>query len=223
MLIAARGAGVKRFIYASSSSVYGDHPGLPKLEEQLGKPLSPYAAGKRAGELYAMVFSDVYGLETIGLRYFNVFGRRQDPKGPYAAVIPKWIGSLLQGEQCVIFGDGSTSRDFCYIDNVIEANLLAATAPPRSQAVNKIYNVAVGGRTTLTTLFSLIRESVAKRDPHLAAAEAAHQPFREGDVRHSEADISRVRKLLGYSPRYAIAEGLDETVAWYFKERAFST
>ncbi len=211
MLLAARDAGVRRFVYASSSSVYGDHPGLPKVEDRIGKPLSPYAVTKRVDELYAQNFADAYGLETIGLRYFNVFGRRQDPNGPYAAVIPRWISALLAAQPTVIFGDGETSRDFCYVDNVVQANLLAACAPPKSEAVGGIFNIAYGARTTLTELHGLLRERLPVKD----AAPPDYQPFRPGDVRHSLAETAKAQTLLGYAPTHSVAQGLDETMEWY--------
>lgn len=215
MLLAARDAGVKRFVYASSSSVYGDHPALPKVEEQVGKPLSPYAVSKKVDEIYAQIVADSYGLETIGLRYFNVFGRRQDPNGQYAAVIPRWVAALLRHETCVIYGDGETSRDFCYIDNVIQANLLAATAPPKSDAVNRVYNIAYGGRTTLTELHQLIRERLGQHDPKIASLVPVYESFRPGDIRHSNADTRAANTLLGYEPQYSVGRGLDETMSWY--------
>jgi UDP-N-acetylglucosamine 4-epimerase len=214
ILLAAREAGVKRMVYASSSSVYGDHAALPKVEENIGQPLSPYAATKRVDEIYAGVWQRAYGLELIGLRYFNVFGRRQDPDGPYAAVIPRWIARLGAGEQCVIFGDGSQSRDFCYIDNTVQANLLAATTDDRS-ATGHIYNVGVGGRTTLLELHSLLRERVAQRRPDAQGLEPAHEGSRAGDVPHSQASIDKARKLLRYEPTHDIATGLSATVTWF--------
>ncbi|HET8655856.1 MAG TPA: SDR family oxidoreductase, partial [Longimicrobiaceae bacterium] len=196
MLVAARDAGVKRFVYAASSSTYGDHPGLPKVEDRIGRPLSPYAVTKYVNELYADVFRRTYGIATTGLRYFNVFGRRQDPDGAYAAVIPRWIGRLLSGRTCVINGDGETSRDFCYIDNVVQANLLAAMAVGEAGA-GEVYNVAVGDRTTLNDLYAAIRDGLARVQPELAGLAAEYGPFREGDVRHSQADISKIRTQLG--------------------------
>ncbi len=213
MLLAAREAGVKRFVYASSSSVYGDHPGLPKVEAQIGKPLSPYAVTKRVDELYAQNFHHAYGLETVGLRYFNVFGRRQDPDGPYAAVIPKWIDALLRGETCVINGDGETSRDFCYIDNVVQANLLAACVPSGSEAVGEVFNIAFGERTTLNELHAMLRARLESRG--FTTTEPRYQDFRPGDVRHSLADTQKAQSLLGYRPTHSVAKGLDETMDWY--------
>lgn len=214
MLIAARDAKVKRFVYAASSSTYGDHPGLPKVEGEIGKPLSPYAVTKYVNELYADVFAKTYGMETIGLRYFNVFGRRQDPNGAYAAVIPKWIGQLLEHQTPVIHGDGETSRDFCYIDNVIQANLLAATSP-KGPAVNRVYNVAYGQRTTLNDLFAHIRESLAHHDPQIASIKVCHGPERLGDVKHSLANISLARAQLQFDPLYDVPTGMSETISYY--------
>lgn len=214
MLVAARDAGVKRFVYAASSSTYGDHPDLPKVEEKIGKPLSPYAVTKVVNELYADVFAKTYGMDCIGLRYFNVFGGRQDPDGAYAAVIPKWTSALIHGEPVFINGDGETSRDFCYIDNAVQANLLAATAT-HPQAGNQVYNVAVGDRTTLNELFAEIRAQLLPRHPHLADAQPTYRDFRPGDVRHSLADISKAQELLGYAPTHRLREGLSEAVQWY--------
>jgi UDP-N-acetylglucosamine 4-epimerase len=216
MLEAARAAGVTRFVYAASSSTYGDSPGLPKREEVIGKPLSPYGLTKYVNELYADIYARCYGFETIGLRYFNVFGRRQDPAGAYAAVIPRWIGALLAGEEPTIHGDGETSRDFCYIDNTIQANILAAAATD-PEALNQVYNVAYGGRTTLNELFSLIREFLAERRSGIAGLEALHGPFRAGDVRHSQADISKAQRLLGFAPKFDVRTGLKETVDWFLR------
>jgi UDP-N-acetylglucosamine 4-epimerase len=214
ILDAARGAGIKRLVYASSSSVYGDDPNLPKTEATTGRPLSPYAASKQANELYAGVFGRCYGLETIGLRYFNVFGPRQDPQGAYAAVIPRWVSELLSGKQCVIHGDGETSRDFCYIQNVVQANLLAAaTSNPR--ALGNVFNVAYGESTTLNKLHGMISEALKAVHPDLQIAPVAHGDFRPGDVRHSLADISKATQLLGYRPSHAIQAGLAEAIDWY--------
>lgn len=217
MLVAARDARVARFVYASSSSVYGDHPGLPKVEDQLGKPLSPYAATKLANEIYADVFARCYRVASIGLRYFNVFGRRQDPEGPYAAVIPKWIAALIKNKPVHINGDGETSRDFCYIDNVVQANLLAATTN-NPAALNQAYNVAVNERTTLNQLFYLLRDGLAPAYAHLRSREPQYRDFRPGDVRHSLADISKAAKLLGYAPTHRIAQGLDAALDWYKRD-----
>jgi UDP-N-acetylglucosamine 4-epimerase len=213
LLTAARDARVARFIYASSSSVYGDHEALPKVEERIGRPLSPYAATKLVDEIYARVFQDAYGIETLGLRYFNVFGPRQDPQGPYAAVIPKWVDSLLRGAPCVINGDGETSRDFCAVQNAVQANLLAAMAP--SEATGCAYNVAFGARTTLRELFGFLRDGLARERPGLSAAEPSYGPFRAGDVRHSLADIGKARAALGYEPSHDVRAGLAEALPWY--------
>lgn len=214
MLVAAKEAGVKRFVYAASSATYGDHPKLPKVEDEIGRPLSPYALTKYVNELYADVFHRTYGLESIGLRYFNVFGRRQDPEGAYAAVIPKWIGAFLNGNQPVINGDGKTSRDFCYIDNVVQSNLLAALSD-NPDAVNQVYNVAYGARTTLNELFSLIREGLASVGAEVESVEPIYGPAREGDVRHSLADITKAKGLLGYTPQFDVKEGMKRTVEWF--------
>ncbi|MES2159782.1 MAG: NAD-dependent epimerase/dehydratase family protein [Pseudomonadota bacterium] len=214
MLVASRDAGVQRFVYAASSSTYGDHPGLPKREEVIGKPLSPYAVTKYVNELYADVFGRCYGLDSIGLRYFNVFGPRQDPDGAYAAVIPKWYGALLRAEPIYINGDGETSRDFCYIANVVQANILAATSV-NPDALNQVYNVALGDRTTLNELFAAIRERVARSTPAAAGAVAHYREFRNGDVRHSQASIDKLQRLLGYQPTHRVADGLDEATAFY--------
>jgi UDP-N-acetylglucosamine 4-epimerase len=216
MLVAARDAGVRRFVYAASSSTYGDHPGLPKVEDQIGRPLSPYAVSKYVNELYAGVFQRTYGLQVIGLRYFNVFGRRQDPDGAYAAVIPAWVGTLLAGGTCVINGDGETSRDFCFVDNVVQANLLAALAG--DEHTDEVYNVAVGGRTTLNELFAAIRDGLAAGQPELAGAAPEYRDFRFGDVRHSQADISKARTRLGYAPTHTVQQGLAEALPWYVQD-----
>lgn len=214
VLVAARDASVKRFIYAASSSTYGDYLGLPKVEDRVGKPLSPYAVTKAVNELYADVFARIYGIDCVGLRYFNVFGRRQDPNGAYAAVIPKWTSALINRKPVFINGDGETSRDFCYVDNAVQANLLAVTAPhPRGS--NQVYNVAVGDRTTLNELFAEIRAQLLPRYPHLAAAQPTYRDFRWGDVRHSLADISKAQQVLGYAPTHRLREGLREAVDWY--------
>ncbi len=214
VLVASRDAGVKRFIYAASSSTYGDHPALPKVENAIGKSLSPYAVTKLVNELYADVFSRCYKMETIGLRYFNIFGRRQDPNGAYAAVIPKWISSLIKGETLQVNGDGETSRDFCYIDNAIQANILAATTSNKN-AINQVYNVAVGDCTTLNCLLDQCRQLLLKNYPHLKDFKPEYIAFREGDVRHSQADISKIKSLLGYNPTHRVSEGLKEAVPWY--------
>jgi UDP-N-acetylglucosamine 4-epimerase len=214
VLIAARNAGVRRVVYASSSSVYGDDSDLPKIEGRLGRPLSPYAVTKCANELYAEVFARSYGLQTIGLRYFNVFGARQDPEGAYAAVIPRWARAILAGEPVMINGDGETSRDFCYVANAVQANLLAGTTDSR-EAQNRVYNVAVGARTTLNELFLMLRTALADRYHRELAAWPQYGPFREGDVRHSQADISLATRMLGYQPSHTLEQGLRETVPWY--------
>lgn len=213
MLTAARDAKVRSFTYAASSSTYGDHPGLPKVEETIGKPLSPYAVTKYVNELYADVFARCYGFACIGLRYFNVFGPRQDPNGAYAAVIPKWASALLKRAPVQINGDGETSRDFCFVDNAVQANILSAcaTAP---EALNQVYNVAVGDRTTLNTLFDLICDSLINEgiDPH---ARPEYRDFRAGDVRHSQADIAKAKCLLGYEPSHTLHRGVPEAMRWY--------
>ena len=214
VLVAARDAGVKRMVYASSSSVYGDHPGLPKHEDRIGTPLSPYAVTKRVDEIYAKVFHDVYQLPIIGLRYFNVFGRRQDPEGVYAAVIPRWIANLLDGKPCVIFGDGTNSRDFCYVDNIVQANLLAGTAPDAS-VLGTVYNCGCNGRTDLRELFKMIRDDLAKDVPAIAEAEPVFEGPRGGDVLHSQAAIDKITAALGYVPTHQVSEGMAETVSWF--------
>jgi UDP-N-acetylglucosamine 4-epimerase len=245
MLVAARDAQVKSFTYAASSSTYGDHPGLPKVEDLIGKPLSPYAVTKYVNELYADVFARCYGFNTIGLRYFNVFGKRQDPDGAYAAVIPKWTAAMIKGEQVFINGDGFTSRDFCHIDNTVQANLLAATAsaaapsPPAAvrrvgegwgegeplgegvqqpdatvSPLNQIYNVAVSGRTDLNQLFAALQQSLARNGVNYTQP-PVYRDFRAGDVRHSQADIGKARRLLGYAPQFDLASGIDQAMPWY--------
>lgn len=213
MLVAARDAQVKSFTYAASSSTYGDHPGLPKVEDIIGKPLSPYAVTKYVNELYADVFARCYGFTTIGLRYFNVFGKRQDPDGAYAAVIPKWTAAMINGEDVFINGDGETSRDFCFIENTVQANLLAATTD-NLDARNQVYNVAVSGRTTLNTLFNELKSSLAANGV-LYEKEPVYRDFRAGDVRHSQADISKIEGLLGYFPQYDIKSGIEKVMPWY--------
>lgn len=213
MLVAARDAGAESFVYAASSSTYGDSPELPKVEDKIGSPLSPYAVTKYVNELYADVFARCYGFQTVGLRYFNVFGRRQDPYGAYAAVIPQWFASLLKGETVFVNGDGETSRDFCYIDNVVQANLLASFAG--ADARNKVYNVAFGQRTTLNELFDLIKEEVTRHKPEAASAAPTYRDFRAGDVRHSLADITRAATLLGYAPAFDVRQGLRLAGDWY--------
>jgi UDP-N-acetylglucosamine 4-epimerase len=214
MLVASRNSKVKRFVYAASSSTYGDHPGLPKVEDQIGKPLSPYAVSKYVNELYADVFGKTYGLQSIGLRYFNVFGPRQDPVGAYAAVIPKWIASMIKGEPVYINGDGETSRDFCYIANVVQANLLAASTP-NAEAVNQVYNVAVGGRTTLNELYAQLKQNLISSCPNLKDAQPVYREFRAGDVRHSFASIDKARKKLGYEPTQSMGQGVVLAMPWY--------
>lgn len=222
MLVAARDAQVKRFVYAASSSTYGDHPALPKVEDRIGKPLSPYAVTKYADELYADVFARSYGIETIGLRYFNVFGRRQDPQGAYAAVIPQWVAAMIGNRPVTINGDGETSRDFCFIDNVVQANLLAATATAPA-AVNLVYNVAVSERTSLNQLYTMMQQLLQERFPHLRGQQPQYQDFRAGDVRHSQADITRARELLGYAPTHHIGAGLGEAMDWYVQHLAVAS
>ena len=217
VLVAARDAGVRRFVYASSSSVYGDHPALPKVEDAIGRPLSPYAVTKLVDELYADVFARCYAMQLIGLRYFNIFGARQDPEGAYAAVIPRWVRAMIVGEPVVINGDGETSRDFCYIDNAVQANLLAA-ATDDPAAIGQVYNVAVDERTSLNTLFELLREVVASRLPRVAEVSPVHGDFRPGDVRHSRADIGKARRLLGYAPTHRLGEGIAAAIPWYFAQ-----
>lgn len=214
MLNAARESGVKRFIYAASSSTYGDSRTLPKVEEQIGKPLSPYAVTKYVNELYADVFHNLYGIDCIGLRYFNVFGRRQDPDGAYAAVIPRFVRALLRHERPVINGDGTSSRDFTYIDNVVEANLLAARTGSE-KTLNTVYNVACGTETDLNALFGLLKRFLSEHDPEIAGIEPVHGPPRAGDIPHSLADISKARRLLGYTPRFDVENGLRLAVRWY--------
>lgn len=212
MLVAARDAEVKSFTYAASSSTYGDHPALPKVEENIGKPLSPYAVTKYVNELYADVFAKTYNFKTVGLRYFNVFGKRQDPNGAYAAVIPKWTAAMIAGDEVFINGDGETSRDFCFIENAVQANLLAAAAA--DEAKNEVYNVAVGDRTTLNMLFDSLKASLTKLDV-VYGLDQVYRDFRAGDVRHSQADVSKAGRLLGYQPSHRIAEGIEESMPWY--------
>lgn len=216
MLVAARDAGVRGFVYAASSSTYGDHPGLPKVEDEIGNPLSPYAVTKFANELYADVFSRCYGFGSIGLRYFNVFGPRQDPDGAYAAVIPKWIASLVRGETVYVNGDGETSRDFCFVENVIQANLRAALAVAPKQ--HEVLNIAVGDRTSLLELFRALRETLGRTHPDVRDAEPVHRDFRAGDVRHSLASIEKATRLLGYRPTHRVSDGLELAMAWYVED-----
>jgi len=214
MLVAARDAKVQRFVYAASSSTYGDSPTLPKVEDKIGRPLSPYAVTKYLNELYADVFGRCYGLQTIGLRYFNVFGPRQDPNGAYAAVIPRWVAAMLSGQTCVINGDGETSRDFCFVANAVQANLRAGTAAS-TDAANQVYNVAVGDRTTLNQLHDAIAASLQTVRPGLQVSPPQHADFRAGDVRHSLADVGKARSLLGYAPTHDVKAGLAQAVGWY--------
>ena len=214
MLQAAKEAEVESFTYAASSSTYGDHPALPKVEENIGNPLSPYAVTKYVNELYAGVYARTYGFKTIGLRYFNVFGKRQDPNGAYAAVIPKWISAMIKGEDVFINGDGETSRDFCYIDNTVQMNILAATAP--DEAKGEVYNVAVGDRTTLNDLVKTIKEELVRNNVSVELG-PTYRAFRSGDVRHSQADISKSKKQLCYQPSHNINEGIGEAMVWYVK------
>jgi len=217
VLLAARDAGAARLVYASSSAVYGDDPAQPKVESRIGRAMSPYGLSKRINELYADVFAACYGFDSIGLRYFNVFGPRQDPDGPYASVIPAWIGALLQGKTAYVNGDGSVARDFCYVDNVVQANLRAATVEQR-EALNQAYNVAVGQQTNLNELFELIRESLARRLPHLRNVQAVYREPRRGDMQLSRADVSHAARLLGYRPTFDLAAGLAPTVDWYAED-----
>lgn len=212
ILQAAKEASVKSFTYAASSSTYGDHPALPKVEENIGNPLSPYAVTKYVNELYASVYARTYGFKTIGLRYFNVFGKRQNPSGAYAAVIPKWVAAMIDGEEIFINGDGQTSRDFCFIENTVQMNLLAATAP--DEALDMVYNVAVGDRTTLNELYAAI-ESVLKGCGVQSEHKLIYRDFRDGDIRHSQADITKAQKLLGYKPSFNVMAGLVEAMPWY--------
>jgi UDP-N-acetylglucosamine 4-epimerase len=222
MLVAARDNCVKRLVYASSCAVYGDAAGLSKVEHELGRSLSPYAATKRANELYAEAFASCYGLETIGLRYFNVFGPRQDPDGPYAAVIPKWIAAMIKNEPIHINGDGETTRDFCYVANVVQANLLAATVGDPA-AINELYNVAVHARTSLNQLFAVLRDKLMPYHGYLENCAPTYLEFRPGDVRHSEGDISKAQLLLGYSPSHSVDLGLSEALDWYRRHLGSAT
>ena len=215
VLLAARDEGIQRFVFASSSSVYGDHPALPKVEANTGTPLSPYAVTKAMDEQYARVFRQIYGFPAIGLRYFNVFGPRQMPGGPYAAVIPRWIQALMQGGVCEIHGDGLTSRDYTYVADVVQANLLAATA--EDAALGQIFNVSFGARTTLTELYAMIQDRLQDAFPEVRGRAARHLPFRAGDVAHSQADTTKARTLLGYDPAYPVARGMAETVPWFLQ------
>lgn len=213
MLVAARDANVASFTYAASSSTYGDHPALPKVEENIGNPLSPYAVTKYVNELYADVFARTYGFKAIGLRYFNVFGKRQDPNGAYAAVIPKWTAAMIAGDDVFINGDGETSRDFCFIENTVQANILAATTQ-NDEAKNQVYNVAVGDRTTLNDLFNAIKDALNENGVTYTK-EPVYREFRAGDVRHSQANISKIKNLLGYDPEFLILQGVKNSMSWY--------
>lgn len=217
MLVAARDANVSRFVYAASSSTYGDHPGLPKVEDQIGKPLSPYAVTKYVNELYAQVFEKTYGLNAIGLRYFNVFGPRQDPDGAYAAVIPKWIGAMLRNEKIYINGDGETSRDFCFIDNVVQINILAAMKE-ESIRLDKVFNVAAGAQTTLNQLFKTIQARLSIQFPLIKQIMPIHREFRKGDVQHSLASIERARNILGYEPTHTFLSGIPIVLEWFARD-----
>lgn len=214
MLVAARDNSVKRFVYAASCATYGDHPGSPSVEEKIGRQLSPYAVTKYVNELYAEVFGRCYALGAIGLRYFNIFGPRQDPEGAYAAVIPKWIAAMIRKETVFVNGDGETSRDFCYVEDVVQANLLAATTL-RPEAVNQVYNVGANARTSLNQLFRLLCESLQPFYPHIQSFKPTYRDFQPGDVRDSQADISKATLLLGYKPAYTIRTGLNAALKWY--------
>ncbi len=214
MLIASRNANVKRFVYAASSSTYGDHPDLPKVEDKIGSPLSPYAVTKAVNELYASVFAKNYGFKTIGLRYFNIFGKRQDPKGAYAAVIPKWVSDILNKNDVFINGDGETSRDFCYIENTVQVNLLAAMSEDEN-AIDQVYNVALNDKTSLNDLYLMIESRLIERKPGLKNKLPIYRDYRKGDVRHSQANINKAKKLLNYEPTHSISRGLDEAMDWY--------
>lgn len=219
LLVAAHGATVSRFVYASSSAVYGDHAAPLKTEAETGRPLSPYAVTKLVNELYAENFARCYGFGSIGLRYFNVFGPRQDPDGPYAAVIPRWIAEMVRDEPVYINGDGSTTRDFCYVDDVVQANLLAATVEDRA-AVNQVYNVALNVGTSLNDLFEMIRARLEPRFPRLRALRPSYREFRHGDVRHSQADTGKAGRLLGYRPTWRVGDGLERAIDWYLEALA---
>lgn len=212
MLVTAKEAQVTSFVYAASSSTYGDHPALPKVEENIGKPLSPYAVTKYVNELYADVFHKTYGLNTTGLRYFNVFGKRQDPDGAYAAVIPKWTAAMIDNQDVFVNGDGETSRDFCFVENAVQANILAATAPDSSK--NEVLNVALGDRTTLNTLFNSLKLALQTNGVNYQKT-PVYRDFRAGDVRHSQADISKAKSLIGFQPEFKIQQGIDKAMPWY--------
>lgn len=219
MLVAAREARVKRVVYASSSAVYGDAPIQPQVESVTGRPLSPYAANKSVNETYAVAFQTTYGLQTIGLRYYNIFGRRQDPDGAYAAVIPRWIAKLLDGKQCSIFGDGETTRDFCHVANVAQANILAATVTD-SGATGQVYNIASAQSVTLNELFDLIKQQLDAATGSVSLASVRYEPFRAGDIRHSSGSIDKARRLLGYAPSHTVRDGLADALPWYMAEYA---
>jgi UDP-N-acetylglucosamine 4-epimerase len=212
MLVAAKEAKVESFVYAASSSTYGDHPALPKIEDNIGKPLSPYAVTKYVNELYADVFNKTYGLKATGLRYFNVFGKRQDPDGAYAAVIPKWTAAMIENQDVYVNGDGETSRDFCFIENAVQANILAATADDSGK--NQVYNVALGDRTTLNTLFDSLKNALQSNGIEYTKS-PAYREFRAGDVRHSQADISKAKSMIGFEPEFKIGQGIDKAMPWY--------
>ena len=214
MLVASKDANVRRFVYAASSSTYGNHPDLPKVEDKIGNPLSPYAVTKVVNELYAQVFAKTYGFKTIGLRYFNIFGKRQDPNGAYAAVIPKWVAAILNKDNVFINGDGETSRDFCYIDNTVQMNLLSATTD-NDEATDQVYNVALNDRTSLNKLYQMIEERLIQRTEGLEKKKPIYRDFRVGDVRHSQANIDKAQALLDYQPKYTISEGMDKAMDWY--------
>jgi UDP-N-acetylglucosamine/UDP-N-acetylgalactosamine 4-epimerase len=216
MLVASKDANVKRFVYAASSSTYGDHPDLPKVEDKIGSPLSPYSVTKVVNELYAQVFAKTYGFKTIGLRYFNIFGKRQNPNGAYAAVIPKWVAAILNKEDVFINGDGETSRDFCYIDNTVQMNLLAATTD-NDKATDQVYNVALNDRTSLNKLYQMIEDRLIQRTAGLEKKRPIYRDFRAGDVRHSQANIDKAQALLSYQPKYMISEGMDKAMDWYVR------
>jgi UDP-N-acetylglucosamine 4-epimerase len=216
MLVAARDAGVKRLVYASSSSVYGDHKGLPKVENETGNPLSPYAVTKKVNELYAGVFAGLYGLEVVGLRYFNVFGKKQDPNGEYAAVIPRFVKAMIRHEQPEIYGDGEQSRDFTYVGNVVHANQVAALSQGEG-VVNNVYNIAFGGRISLNELYRELRTNLSSFDPEIRSINPVYVAERPGDIPHSHASIDRARQLLDYNPQYSVKEGLERAIAWYWE------
>lgn len=216
ILVSARDAQVKRFVYAASSSTYGDHPGLPKVESVIGQPLSPYAVTKYVNELYADVFARCYAMQSIGLRYFNIFGPRQDPNGAYAAVIPQWIAALIRNQPLYINGDGETSRDFCFVENAVQANLLAALTT-YAQATNQVYNIAVNACTSLNQLYAMMHDLLIDRFPHISSHQPTYRDFRQGDVRHSQADISKAHALLGYMPTHRIDQGLKQSMDWYLQ------